>query len=53
MAAWTLLLVLAATSTQPTNPLIEYRRCLMGNRAAPKVTSRKHGGRNREVCREP
>ena len=32
MAAMTLLLVLAASSTQPTNPLIEYRRCLMGNR---------------------
>lgn len=32
MAAMTLILALAASSTQPTNPLIEYRSCLMGNR---------------------
>ena len=32
MAAMALLLVLAAPSTQPTNPLIEYKKCLMGNR---------------------
>jgi hypothetical protein len=32
MAMMALLLALAASSTQPTNALIEYRRCLMGNR---------------------
>ena len=35
MTPTTLLLLLAASSAQPTNPLFEYKGCLMGSRDDP------------------